>query len=123
MKMEIELTDEQAKKVEILKENGMDVGEAIDALFEMKEMVKFSSESIVNERIRRANEEKVALEAKMNKIDEELSFFEMLTDSSLDSTQKQKMVENEYGKINKTYDESVQDAKHKFKWSKSIFKF
>lgn len=32
--MEIELTDEQAKKVEILKENGMDVGEAIDALFE-----------------------------------------------------------------------------------------
>ena len=123
MKMEIELTDEQAKKVEILKENGMDVGEAIDALFEMKEMVKYSSESIVNERIRRASEEKAELEAKMNKIDEELSFFEKLTDSSLDSTQKQKMVENEYGKINKTYDESVQDAKHKFKWSKSIFKF
>ena len=123
MKMEIELTDEQAKKVEILKENGMDVGEAIDALFEMKEMVKYSSESIVNERIRRASEEKAELEAKMNKIDEELSFFEKLTDSSLDSTQKQKIVENEYGKINKTYDESVQDAKHKFKWSKSIFKF
>lgn len=123
MKMEIELTDEQAKKVEILKENGMDVGEAIDALFEMKEMVKYSSESIVNERIRRASEEKAELEAKMNKIDEELSFFEKLTDSSLDSTQKQKMVENEFGKINKTYDMSVQDAKHKFKWSKSIFKF
>lgn len=121
--MEIELTDEQAKKVEILKENGMDVGEAIDALFEMKEMVKFSSESIVNDRIRRANEEKAELEAKMNKLDEELSFFEKLTDSSLNSTQKQKIVENEYGKINKTYDVSVQDAKHKFKWSKSIFKF
>ncbi len=123
MKMEIELTDEQAKKVEILKENGMDVGEAIDALFEMKEMVKFSSESIVNDRIRRANEEKAELEAKMNKLDEELSFFEKLTDSSLNSTQKQKIVENEYGKINKTYDVSVQDTKHKFKWSKSIFKF
>jgi hypothetical protein len=123
MKMEIELTDEQAKKVEILKENGMDVGEAIDALFEMKEMVKYSSESIVNDRIRRASEEKAELEAKMNKIDEELSFFEKLTDSSLDSTQKQKMVENEFGKINKTYDMSVQDTKHKFKWSKSIFKF
>ena len=123
MKIEIELTDEQAKKVEILKENGMDVGGAIDALFEMKEMVIYSSESIVNVRIRRATEEKAELEAKMNKIDEELSFFEKLTDSSLDSTQKQKMVENEYGKINKTYDESVQDAKHKFKWSKSIFKF
>lgn len=89
----------------------------------MKEMVKFSSESIVNDRIRRANEEKAELEAKMNKLDEELSFFEKLTDSSLNSTQKQKIVENEYGKINKTYDVSVQDTKHKFKWSKSIFKF
>ena len=34
MKMEIELTDEQAEKVEILKENGIEVGEAIEILFD-----------------------------------------------------------------------------------------
>ena len=32
MKMEIELTDEQAKKVEVLKENGMDIGDAVEAV-------------------------------------------------------------------------------------------
>ena len=48
MKMEIELTDEQAKKVEILKENGMDIGDAVDALFEMKDMIKSQSTTAAN---------------------------------------------------------------------------
>lgn len=123
MKMEIELTDEQAEKVKILKENGIEVGEAIDTLFEMKEMVITSSTSLLNERIRKANEEKAELEAKMNKIDEELSFFNKLADNTLNSEQKQKIVEKEFGKYNKTYDESLMDAKHKFKWTKLFFKF
>lgn len=121
--MEIELTDEQAEKVKILKENGIEVGEAIDTLFEMKEMVITSSTSLLNERIRKANEEKAELEAKMNKIDEELSFFNKLADNTLNSEQKQKIVEKEFGKYNKTYDESLMDAKHKFKWTKLFFKF
>lgn len=33
VKMEIELTDEQFERVEILKSKGVDVGQAIDLLF------------------------------------------------------------------------------------------
>ena len=44
-----------------------------------------------------------------------------MKEGSLDPSLKVKIIEKEYGTIEKTYDESVQDAKHKFKWTK-IFK-
>jgi hypothetical protein len=113
MKMEIELTDDQARKVETLKENGIEVGEAIDMLFEM-------NNTFIEDRIIRAQEAKAELEEKISEIDEELSLFNKLKDGSLDTSQKQKIVEKEYGTIDKTYDESVQDAKHKFKWTRLI---
>jgi len=113
MKMEIELTDDQANKVETLKENGIDVGEAIDMLFEM-------NNTFIEDRLIRAQEEKAELENKISKIDDEISLFNKLKDNSLDTTQKQKIVEKEYGTIDKTYDESVQDAKHKFKWTRLL---
>ncbi len=113
MKMEIELTDDQAKKVETLKENGIEVGEAIDMLFEM-------SNTFVDDKISKANEQKAELEEKLSKIDEEISLFNKLKGNSLDTTQKQKIIEKEYGTIYKTYDESVQDAKHGFKWARLL---
>ena len=121
--MEIELTDDQAKKVEILKENGVDVGEAIDILFEMREEVIDSSDKFIDNKIAQAAKEKAELEEKISKIDEELSLFEKLKDTSIHPEQKLKIIEKEYGRPNKTYDESVHDAKLKFRWSKSIFKF
>ena len=123
MKMEIELSDEQAKKVEILKENGIDVGQAIDILFDMKDSVAKSNKEIVDYKIEQANKEKEELEKKLAEVDKELSFFDKLKDTTLDSTQKQKLVEKEYVAKSHTYDQTIQDAKHKFKWSKSIFKF
>ncbi len=113
MKMEIELTDEQAKKIDVLKENGIEVGEAIDMLFEM-------NNTFIDNKIIKAQEEKAELEEKLSQIDDELSLFNKLKDTSLDSSQKQKIVEKEYGTIDKTYDESVQDAKHKFKWTRLL---
>lgn len=113
MKMEIELTDEQAKKIDILNENGIEVGEAIDMLFEM-------NNTFIDNKIIKAQEEKAELEEKLSQIDDELSLFNKLKDTSLDSSQKQKIVEKEYGTIDKTYDESVQDAKHKFKWTRLL---
>lgn len=114
MKMEIELTDEQAKKVEFLKESGIGIGDAIDMLFEM-------NNAIVDNKIDAATQQKAELEKKLAEVDEEISLFNKLKDNSLDSTQKQKIVEKEYGSIDKTFDESVLNAKHKFKWSKAIF--
>lgn len=121
--MEIELSEEQAKKVEILQENDIDVGQAIDILFEMKEFVIESSTSLLEYRKSEAAKEKVELEAKLAKVDDQLSFLEKLSDNTLDASQKQRIIEKEYGIINKTYDERVQNAKHNFKWSKSLFKF
>ena len=117
MKMEIDLTDAQAEKVQILKENGIGVGEAIEMFFDMKDVVSESTNPLLDLRIQRANEEKAELEAKIAKIDEDLSFFDKITDSSIDSTQKQKIIEKEYGIISHTYDEKVLNERHKVKWS------
>ena len=122
MKMEIELTDAQAKKVEILKENGIEVGEAIEMFFDMKDVVSESTNKILDLRIQRANEEKAELEAKLEKIDKDLSFFDKIKDTAIDSTQKQKIVEKEYGIISETYDQKVLNERHKVKWS-NFFKF
>ena len=122
MKMEIELTDEQFEKVETLKSNGISVGEAIDILFNMKEDISNNTHVLIDKKIADANKEKEELQQKMDKIDDEISLFTSLKDASLDVKQKQKMIEKEY-LYNETYDKSVQDAKHKFKWSKKIFDF
>lgn len=122
MKMEIELTDAQAEKVQILKKNGIEVGEAIEMFFDMKDVLSESTNKILDLRIQRANEEKAELEAKLEKIDNDLSFFDKIKDTAIDASQKQKIVEKEYGIISKTYDEKVLDERHKMKWS-NFFKF
>ncbi|WP_458454910.1 hypothetical protein [Methanobrevibacter sp.] len=122
MKMEIELTDEQYEKVKILEDKGLSVGDSIDALFEVKESLALQTGAIIDNRLSEVTKEKELLEKRMDKLDKEISFFTKMKDSSLDSSQKQKIVEKEYGQINKTYDETIQNAKHKFKWSKAIFK-
>lgn len=123
MKMEIELTDAQYERVKILEEQGMGVGDGIDALFELKESLALQTDAIIDKRLNEVTAEKELLEKRMNKLNKEINFFSKMKDSSLDATQRQRIVEKEYGKINKTYDETIQDAKHKFKWSTAIFKF
>ena len=39
--MEIDFSDEQIKKIEILKSNGFTVGEAIDLLFNVQNVAKY----------------------------------------------------------------------------------
>ena len=116
MKMEIDLTEAQAEKVQLLKENGIEVGEAIEMFFDMRDAVSESTNKILDLRIQRANEEKAELEEKLAKVENDISFFDKIKDGAIDSTQKQKIVEKEYGVISKTYDESVQNEKRKVKW-------
>lgn len=122
MKMEIDLTESQAEKVQLLKENGIEVGEAIEMFFDMKDAVSESTNQILDLRIQKANEEKAELEEKLAKVENDISLFDKIKDSTIDSTQKQKIVEKEYGLISKTYDEKVQNEKRKMKWS-SFFSF
>ena len=110
MRMEIEFTDEQAKKVDILKENGIGVGDAIDMLFDLKE-------TFADTKLNQAQDKKDKLEEELANIDKEISMYNQMKEGSLDPSLKVKIIEKEYGTVEKTYDESVQDAKHHFKWT------
>ena len=70
-KMEIEFTEEQLEKVDILKKNGIEVGEAIDMLFEFKNEILTQTDEYIDKRITEANKQKAELEAQINEIDEE----------------------------------------------------
>lgn len=63
------------------------------------------------------------MQEQIDKLDEEISVFTKLKDSTLDVEEKAKILDKEYGAGDETYDEAVQDAKHKFKWTTGIFKF
>lgn len=122
-KMEIEFTEEQLEKVDILKKNGIEVGEAIDMLFEFKNEILTQTDEYIDKRITEANKQKAELEAQINEIDEELSIIEKLKDNTLNVSEKQKILENEYGESGKSYEMEVQDIKHKIKWTREFFKF
>ena len=100
-KMEIELTEDQLEKVEILKSKDISVGEAIDLLFE----AKTETLSLVED------------------VDETISLFEKVKNSTLDIDDKAEILDDNYGDVEKTYEMKVQDVKHKISWSKDFFKF
>lgn len=99
VKIEIELTDEQYEKVEILKSKDTSVGEAIDLLF------KLQNEAL-SQMKEQHGEEKVLEKLQETNIDKEIR----------EELMKRSLKENE------TYDRALQDAKHSVKWSK-FFKF
>jgi len=123
MKMEIDVTDGQAEKIQTLRDNDISVGEAIDILFEMKESIEAESDMLLESRIKEASEKKAELEKEIEDLDKQMSVLDKLKDASLDVGQKQKIVEKEYGQLDKTFDEVIMDAKHKFRWSSNLFKF
>ena len=110
VKMEIDLTEEQMDKVNELQEHGLNVGDAIDMLFDLKE-------TFADTKLNQAQDKKDKLEEELAKIDKEISMYNQMKEGSLDPSLKVKIIEKEYGTIEKTYDESVQDAKHHFKWT------
>ena len=92
-KMEIEFTEEQLEKVEILKSKDISVGEAIEILF------KIQDEALAQ--IEDQNDENI---------------WEKLQDTGFDLKIKQELLKKQYSET-ETYDRSVQDTKHKIKWS------
>lgn len=92
--MEIELTEEQLKKVEILKSKDISVGEAIDLLFEMQ------------------NQALTQLEENNN----ETNILSKIKDTATDTKIKEDLLKRQYEE-NETYDKTLQTTKHKIKWS------
>ncbi|MBR0271677.1 MAG: hypothetical protein IJQ68_06785 [Methanobrevibacter sp.] len=122
-KIEIELTDEQLKKVEILKKNDIDVGTAIDMLFEAKEQSYQQEAQYLENKINQANKQREELEEQLENINKEISVYSQLKDASLDVEQKLKILEKEYGDVDESYEMKVQDVKHNINWTKDFFKF
>ena len=122
-KMEIELTEEQARKVEILQSNGISVGEAIDMLFEVKEKAISIRKEILDARISNAQKEKEELENKIANLDKSISLLNKLNDDDLDLEEKHRIVENEHGTGDESYEMKIQRVKHNVSWAKDFFKF
>ena len=122
-KIEIELTEEQLKKVEIIKENDIDVGSAIDMLFEAKEQSYQQEAQYLENKINEANKQREELEEQLENINKEISVYSQLKDASLDVEQKLKILEKEYGDVDESYEMKVQDVKHNINWTKDFFKF
>lgn len=101
-KMEIELTPDQEKKVEILKEHGVTVGDAIDTLFELKEKTLPEIESLA---------------------DEQIGLFDKIKENSLDVGDKADILEETYGDADKTYELKAKEIKAKISWIKDVFNF
>ena len=98
-KIEIELTDDQLKKVEILKSKDVSVGQAIDLLFEVQH------EAL----------------AQIEEQNDEDNIMEKMKNTNFDIEIKQRIMKENFEE-NETYDKTVLDAKHKLKWSE-FFKF
>ena len=122
-KIEIELTEEQLKKVEILQNNDIDVGSAIDMLFEIKEKSSQNEAEYLNSKLDQANKEREELQNKLEEVNREISLYSQLKDTSLDVDQKLKILEKDYGEVDESYEMKVQDVKHNINWTRKFFKF
>ncbi|WP_298521519.1 hypothetical protein [uncultured Methanobrevibacter sp.] len=95
VKMEIELTDEQFERFEILKSKGVDVGQAIDLLFGIQGEIISQVEEQENEK----------------------NLLEKISDTNYDVEIKQQLLKKNYQK-DKTSDRAIRDTKQNLKWSK-----
>lgn len=93
-KMEIELTDEQIEKIEILKDNGISVGQAIDLLFKVQNEIK--------------------TQVQENHPDEDI--LEKIENSAFDVNIKAEIMEKADNKP-ETYDVAIEETRRKVKWS------
>lgn len=93
-KMEIEFTDEQIEKIEILKDNGISVGQAIDLLFKVQNEIKTQIEE--------------------NHPDDDI--MEKIQNTDFDVNIKAEIMEKKDHEP-ETYDVAIGEVKHKVKWS------
>ena len=93
-KMDIEFSDEQIEKIEILKDNGISVGQAIDLLFKVQNEIKTQVEE--------------------NHPDEDI--LEKIENSDFDVNIKAEIMEKADNKP-ETYDVAIEETRRKVKWS------
>ena len=118
-----QLNDEQFKKYEIMKENGMEIGDAIDLIFNLRDEFELNNDELLEERLAILNEKKQALEDEMAKVDQELGVIGKLKDTALNFEAKNEVLEKEYAAIDESYEMKVQAQKRGLKWGKMVSQF
>lgn len=118
----IELTEEQMEKVQVLEENGISVGDAIDLLFKFREDILEHSNELINQRLTEVTNQKSELQKQIEELDKEMEEFNKLKESPIDVYEKTKMLQDQYND-KKSYEIKVQDVKREISWANDFFKF
>ena len=124
-----ELNDEQFERYQIMQENGMSIGEAIDLIFYLRDHYGTRNDQLLEDRLEQLIIKKNRLEEEMEtsdkdlsseleKVNKELDVVKKIKDNPYDFEAKEKILEKEYASIDDTYDMKVQAHKRGIKWGK-----
>lgn len=125
----VELTDEQFKHYQIMEENGLSIGEAIELIFYLRDQYGTRNNQLLEDRLEQLITKKSRLEEEMEKSDndvseelekvnKEIDVVRKITDDQYDYDAKAKILEKEYAPIDDTYEMKVQAHKRGIKWGK-----
>ncbi|MDO5842859.1 MAG: hypothetical protein Q4Q24_06315 [Methanobrevibacter ruminantium] len=124
-----ELNDEQFERYQIMQENELSIGEAIDLIFYLRDHYGVRNDQLLEERLEQLILRKSELESEMENSDKDLSsdlskiaaemdILEKLKDTTYDFEAKEEILEKEYAAIDETYEMKVQAHKRGIKWGK-----
>lgn len=125
----VELNDEQYKHYQIMEENDMTVGEAIELIFYLRNHYNVHNDQLLEDRLEQLIVKKERLENEMKnsdkdltseleKVNQEVDVVNKLKDNAYDYEAKEKILEKEYAAIDDSYEMKVQAHKRGIKWGK-----
>ena len=124
-----ELTDEQFERYQIMQENGLSIGEAIDLIFYLRDHYGVRNDQLLEDRLEQLIIKKSELEgemknsgndltAELQKVTAEMDVLDKLKDTAYDFEAKEKILEKEYAPIDDSYEMKIQAHKRGIKWGK-----
>ena len=117
-----ELTDEQFERYQIMQENGLSIGEAIDLIFYLRDQYGVRNDQLLEDRLEQLIIKKSELEDEMknsgNDLTAEMEVIDKLKDTAYDFEAKEKILEKEYSPLDDTYEMKIQAHKRGIKWGK-----
>ena len=124
-----ELNDEQFERYQIMQENGLSIGEAIDLIFYLRDQYGVRNDQLLEDRLEQLIIKKSELEdemknsgndltAELQKVTAEMEVLDKLKDTAYDFEAKEKILEKEYAPLDDTYEMKIQAHKRGIKWGK-----
>ena len=115
----VELNDEQLERYQIMQENGLSVGEAIDLIFYLRDHYGVRNDQLLEERLEQLIIKKSKLEDEMDKTDSDLTAELEKVTAEMDVINKLKDTAYDFeAAIDDSYEMKVQAHKRGIKWGK-----